>query len=150
MKLSTSLMSIVLVCWSGDLLAQNCTISASSVAFGSIDAMPGPAVDSAGNINVSCDAPASYVIRLDAGLYSGGQFIARNMGRIDGFETMQYNLYRDAARTLIWGDGTGGSSMVTGNNPGTPQSIPLYGRIHGGQNLPAGQYSDVVTVTVDW
>ena len=150
MKFLTSFLIIGLALWSQNLLAQTCTVSTSPMAFGSIEATSGPAVDSAGSVNVNCDAPAAYAIRMDAGIHSGGQFVARGMSRIEGFETMQYNLYRDAARTLIWGDGSGGSSMVTGNNPGTSQSIPLYGRIYSGQNLPPGEYSDIVTVTVDW
>ena len=135
---------------SGNLLAQNCSVNASPMSFGGLEAASGPAVDSAGNLTVNCDAPASYLIRLDAGLHSNGQFIARKMSRVQGTESMEYNLYRDASRTLIWGDGTGGSSAVQGTNPGFPQTISLYGRIYGGQNLHIGDYTDIVTVTVDW
>jgi spore coat protein U-like protein len=143
-------MAIGLLLVSGNLLAQNCSVDASPMSFGGLEAAPGPAVDSAGSVTVNCDAPASYLIRLDAGLHSNGQFIARKMRRVQGFESMEYNLYRDASRTLIWGDGTGGSSAVQGTNPGIPQMISLYGRIYGGQNLHIGDYTDIVTVTVDW
>lgn len=150
MKFRTGLLTIGLAVWSQNLLAQTCTVSTTPMAFGSLESTSGPAVDSAGSVNVNCDAPASYVIRIDAGLHSGGQFIARNMSRMQGFEMLHYNLYRDASRTLIWGDGTGGSFVVTESNPGVSQSIPLYGRIYAGQNPQAGDYADVVTVTVDW
>jgi spore coat protein U-like protein len=69
---------------------------------------------------------------------------------LGGSETMDYNLYRDGSRTLIWGDGTGGSSIVTGMGAGVTQDVTVYGRIYAGQNLVAGKYTDSITVTVEW
>mgnify|MGYP001554342022 CR=1 FL=1 len=150
MKCRISLLSLYLLFAAQGLAAQNCSVSATPMSFGGLESIPGPAVDSAGSVSVNCDGPASYLIRLDAGMHGNGQFVTRKMSRVQGSGFLDYNLYRDASRTLIWGDGTGGSSSVQGSSPGAVETIPLYGRINAGQNLQVGDYSDIVTVTVDW
>jgi outer membrane usher protein FimD/PapC len=63
-----------------------------------------------------------------------------------------YDLYRDAARTTIWGDGTGSTATYTQlsvpNN--TAQNLTIYGRISAAQDVRAGTYTDSVTVTIDF
>ena len=48
-------------------------------------------------------------------------------------EALQYNLYQDASRSLIWGDGTGGTSIysatVTVLQISTIITVTVYGRI---------------------
>jgi spore coat protein U-like protein len=56
---------------------------------------------------------------------------------------LAYNLYKDASRLLVWGDGGGGVS-----SNGTNVDLTVYGRIPGAQNVQANVYVDSVTVTV--
>ncbi|WP_399371074.1 spore coat protein U domain-containing protein [Thermosynechococcus sp. HN-54] len=66
-------------------------------------------------------------------------------GRLD------YNLYIDAARTQIWGDGTGGSTLrtlVPVNN--APTILSIFDRIPPRQFVPAGIYSDTIVVTLEY
>jgi len=146
----TSLPAILLLSFSCNTLAQSCDINVTPMAFGSLDGFPATVVDSAGSVNINCDPQVSYLIRMDAGRNSNGGFTVRKMILLGGSETMEYNLYRDSSRTMIWGDGTGGSSIVTGMGAGVTQDVPVYGRIHAGQNLMAGKYTDSITVTVEW
>lgn len=63
----------------------------------------------------------------------------------DTVTTLSYNLFTDAGRTTIWGDGTGGTSyqsLPAGSSTHTEAFI-LYGRIPGNQSqATAGNYSD--------
>ena len=46
---------------------------------------------------------------------------------------LNYNVYTDAQRTIIWGDGTAGTQVFTENaQPNNhPVTVPVYGRIFG-------------------
>ena len=59
--------------------------------------------------------------------------MARNTSRVTPPE-LAYNLYREASRSIIWGDGTGGSAVGSG----TGATHTVYGRIPSRQNVYAG------------
>jgi spore coat protein U-like protein len=66
-----------------------------------------------------------------------------------GAAALSYNLYLDAARISVWGDGSGGTSTYGPLQPAEGStSIPIYGRAPGGQNASPGNYSDTVVVTL--
>jgi spore coat protein U-like protein len=67
-------------------------------------------------------------------------------------ETMNYNLYLDAACNVIWGDGTSSTSTYTNASPpnNTPIVVTIYGRISAGQDVRAGTYTDTVTAIVNF
>ncbi|WP_407809904.1 spore coat protein U domain-containing protein, partial [Staphylococcus aureus] len=77
-----------------------------------------------------------------------GAALARQL-RQSGHQ-LNYNLYTDNARTIVWGDGTGGTSKVSTPLNGLLSfsvSVPVYGRIPARQWVAAGPYSDSVVVT---
>lgn len=150
MNYRINLPAILLLFLSCNTMAQSCHINVTPVAFGSLDGSPATVVDSAGSVHINCDPQVSYLIRMDAGRNSSGSFNPRRMLLLGRSETMEYNLYRDGSRTMIWGDGTSGSSIVTGVGAGVSQDVTIYGRIFAGQNLMVGKYSDSITVTVEW
>lgn len=118
-----------------------CTVNTASVAFGNYDVFAGASTDSTGNISVSCDTSTSYSIALSAG---SGSISARTLTGTGS--TLYYNLYADPARTLVWGDGSGGSTTVS--NTAISGSHTVYGRIPAGQNVTAGTYTDTLVITV--
>lgn len=120
-----------------------CSVSPQSVSFGNYDPLNPAALDGVGNINVSCDASTSFTISLSAG---SGTYTSRKM--MSGTEPMAYNLYTDASRLLIWGDGTGSTSTVS--TTAASGDYTVYGRIPDRQNIPAGTYTDSITVTVTY
>jgi spore coat protein U domain-containing protein, fimbrial subunit CupE1/2/3/6 len=125
----------------------SCTISVTSVNFGSYNVFGGSATDSTGTVVYSCNNMAhNVVITLSKGASSS--FNPRTMTRSG--ETLNYNLYKDAARTTIWGDGTPGTSTYTDNNPpnGTNITVTVYGRVPSGQDVSAGVYSDTVSAVI--
>lgn len=67
-----------------------------------------------------------------------------------GSEVLSYNLYLDSTRTIIWGDGTGGTQAFIQPSPplNTNIDVNVFGRIPAGQDVSAGSYSSVVTATI--
>ena len=59
---------------------------------------------------------------------------------------LNYQLYTTAARKAVWDNQTGVTQLATG----TMQTLYVYGSIPGGQNLPAGTYTDTVVITVSY
>lgn len=131
-----------------------CEINAQSLDFGLYD-LVNP-LDSSSNITVSCTlagngaAQADYLITLSVG---GGSYSAREMSNGAG-GVLYYNLYRDAARAVVWGgdaaSGMTGSIKIKPSDPPTSTVIhPVYGRIPGNQSsLAPGAYSSPAPIVV--
>jgi spore coat protein U-like protein len=122
--------------------AATCTAQPTAVAFGSYDTLDPSALDGVGEVTVQCDADTAFTIDLGSGT---GTVDQRIMSGATG--TLNYNLYTDAARTALWGDGISGSDVSAS---GTNVTTTVYGRIPGLQNVGAGSYSDTVTVTITY
>lgn len=134
----------------------SCSASTTAVAFGGYNPLSGSATDSSGNVRVTCGgalAVVSYSVALSTGSYASN-FSPRKMG--SGANRLAYNLYTSAARSTIWGDGSGGSQEVADALTivllgGTSADLPVYGRIPASQtSTPAGTYTDTVAVTVTY
>lgn len=145
-----SLWKIALFCglllgWSVPAAAQ-CSATTLGVAFGTYEPFSGSAVDSTGSIEVSCLVSLGYTVSLSTG--SGGSYNPRALS--SGGNTLNYNLFLDSARSTIWGDGSSGTSVASGEISVLlfPVSHTVYGRIPGGQNPVVGSYADTITVTV--
>jgi spore coat protein U-like protein len=132
--------------------APACTVSIVPVAFGAYSPLSGASRESVGSVGVSCSdavsSSVSYSIALSAGT---GTYASRLMASA-GY-SLTYNLFTDSGRSLIWGDGAGGSSVVgdsyTIATSPTLRAYPVYGRIPGGQTQAhQGTYADSITVTV--
>ena len=63
--------------------------------------------------------------------------------------SLNYNLYTDSTYTSIWGDGTTGTTVSgVGSNGSTGITKTIYGSIPEGQDVPAGAYTDSITITI--
>jgi spore coat protein U-like protein len=124
-------------------LSAQCGVTVQGVSFGSYDVFSTQYVDSTGAIGVSCDVATPYAVSLSPG---GGSFTDRAMA--NGPYVLLYNLYVDAARASVWGDGSGGTATVAANAASTTHTV--YGRIPARQNAHVGSYSDTITVTVNY
>ena len=122
-----------------------CSVTASALAFGSYTAS---VTDATASVSVTCTNGTTYTIALDAGTGAGATTSARLMSGPAG-ATLAYNLYRDAARSLPWGN-TIGTDVQSGTGNGTAQALTVYGRIPAAQYPTAGTYTDTVTVTVTY
>jgi spore coat protein U-like protein len=139
MKLSACILGI----WGllPGLATAACTLSVQSANFGAYDVFDNSPVDSVGNVNVACDVTTSYTIALGPG---SGTYVNRHM--LSGSNELLYNLYTDAARTIVWGDGSGSTATVVSS--GINNNHTIYGRIPARQNVSVGAYADTVIVTL--
>ncbi|HEU5286718.1 MAG TPA: spore coat U domain-containing protein [Sphingomicrobium sp.] len=117
-----------------------CEVSPQEVDFGAYDPLSATALNGVGNVQVTCDLPTSFVVSLGPGT---GTVANRRM--TGGAAQLNYNLYKDAARLFVWGEGLAGVSTL-----GTNVQLTVYGRIPAGQTVPADVYVDSVAVTVDF
>ncbi|HZG21966.1 MAG TPA: spore coat U domain-containing protein [Herbaspirillum sp.] len=122
-----------------------CTVVGSTIAFG---AYTQSVVNQSGTITVLCTNGTAYNVGLDAGTGTGATVANRKMSAAGG-GTLNYALYRDAARTNNWGS-TIGTDTATGTGSGLTQTLTVYGQIAAAQTPLAGAYSDTVTVTLTY
>jgi len=137
--------------------AASCTVSAIAIAFGTYIPSASSPTDNTGSVTVTCTAllqAVQYTIALNAGQNSGGNFAGRRMRNTAGTSFLSYQVFTNAARTTVWGSGTGGTSTVSDSYScvtciNQSRSYPDYGRLLGGQfSARPGLHSDTITVTV--
>lgn len=132
-----------------------CNVTVTSLPFGSYNIFSPTPLDSTANLSVSCNIPPQHpqsplpvAVSLSPG-NSGG--FAQRWLQAAGPDNLRYNLYTSAAFSTVWGDGGGTSSIVTVYvTSATPFNGRIYGRIPAQQNIRAGSYSDIITVTIDY
>ncbi|MEC5343632.1 spore coat U domain-containing protein [Brenneria populi] len=101
-----------------------------------------------GSIVVTCTPGVAISIELDYGLH-GGSSARRYVMNTAGSVSLPYQLYRDSARTQVWG--TGDLAMSIASFPTTTQTYTVYARYFGASPLPpAGVYTDSVTVSLTY
>ena len=130
--------------------AIQCRITVTPLSFGTYSPTVPTHLDVIGQLDVRCQGqPGSFTVILGPGV-SGDQ-LARTLS-IGGATNLNYNLYRDAARTQIWGDGIPPTFVVSGVRPsrGRPTfyNYPVYGRVFANQAPNPGIYADNLLVTV--
>lgn len=129
-----------------------CTISTTPLAFGTYNVFSSSPLDSSAQVSFRCTGLIQLFVTVDLDKGGAATFGARRMQQ--GAENLSYNLYMDAARTVIWGDGTGGTQhyqqLIVLSLLGQTINIPLYGRIPAGQDVAAGPYTNTVVATIDF
>lgn len=109
-------------------------------------------VDATGYIKFKCSSnntsSINIIITLSKGLYSNN-YSMRYMKNTNNNYYLAYNLYIDAARTQIWGDGSGGTFVYSASvTPGVENTVIIYGRIPANQNPFIGNYEDRIIATI--
>jgi len=151
--LAAALAALGLLCTSATASAQQmrCSITnAVGPSFGPYDTLSPSPRDSAGFISFRCErvGPSDMIV-IEISRGQGHSFMPRGMSRRG--ERLEYNLYLDAARTVIWGDGSRGTSRYQVRpSEGRTESVPIYGRIPPRQTVVPGSYSDHVVLTVNY
>jgi len=127
-----------------------------AMSLGTYDGFQPTSLDSSGVFTVSCfrlggGATQPITVGIGPSSVSGG-IATRQLRLVAGADLLTYNLYRDAGRTLVWGN-TIGTNTVTQNltvaNLSTNSTtFTIFGRINALQDVRAGTYNDSLTVTV--
>jgi spore coat protein U-like protein len=146
--LARNLLPLLILCIQTDFVLANCAFtSITGVSFGIYDVFSAiPNNNGVGSITVNCrGGTSSFVMSLSSGL--SNSYISRIM--MNGANSLNYNLYTNAGRTLVWGDGSGGSLTLTGLGNGKT-TLNVFGQIPPGQNAKVGIYTDNIVVTVNF
>jgi spore coat protein U-like protein len=134
--------------------ANTCSVAATGHAFGAYDTLT--PLSGTSTITVTCTHSTNpahtfpYTIALSTG---PGTYALRQMA--GGGDTLTYNLYTDAAHTIVWGNATAGTSTVSGSivvasGSGASgfQTQTVYGLITAPQNVRAAPYATTSPITV--
>ena len=130
-------------------IVASCAVSASDLNFGAYASNQNTPVQGQTVIQLLCGAGAVAELSLDAGTGPGGNTDRRRMEQDEGRDRLDYGLYQDPGRTVHWGDRSGVDTLEV-QTTGTPQTVPVYGQIPGGQRVRDGTYSDTITVQVTY
>lgn len=125
----------------------NCTISAAPLAFGSYDpvvANASAALDGSSTVTITCTRGSTSTVGLDAGTNASGS--VRRLS--NGTQFLTYELYKEAARTNVWG-GTGTGLQNPGAAPSNAaRPLTVHGRVTPGQDVAVGAYTDTIVATI--
>ena len=136
-------------------MGQTCTAAASGPTFGIYNPYAASPSGITGTVSVTCSAlfglSLNYSIRLDGG--ASGAVASRAMA--GGASRLGYQLYTNAAHSVIWGDGTGGSVTVSDGYSlaalgSVTKNYTIYGLIPAGQTVAVGGYLDTVTILITY
>jgi spore coat protein U-like protein len=143
-----------------------CTMSTSGLAFGNYDPTSASAVAANGSISFMCTYTGTgFTATLTISPGKSGSYTNRTL--TFGAQSLNYNIYVNAADTEIFGGGTGsgvtgtyyyylcypGGGVVCsggGGQSGTQYVAPMYGLLPGGQDVSAGTYSDTIIATLTY
>ena len=135
--------------------AVHCTVSASGLSFGRYTPGTPLSNDSTATLSLTCSSPAPMPMPVRLSIALEGAAAPRQLAGTGG-HGLRYQLYVDAARSIPWGDGTGGTApiIVEGIVSRTlplHQTVPAYGRLLGRQtNTQAGTYFAQQTITISY
>jgi spore coat protein U-like protein len=139
-------------------LAQQTTCNGGNVSLslGTYDAFQAVSLDSSGIFMVTCTrsgGPPTTTVTMGIGPSTvSGTIATRQMRLVAGTDLLTYNLYRDAGRTLVWGNTVGtntvAQNITLGNNSSGSLTFTIFTRINALQDVRAGTYNDSLTVTV--
>lgn len=125
-------------------VADNCVINlASDLDFGTVSQLAGT-IDQSAEIQMRCATDTAWSMTLDNGQNaSNGQ---RRMAFNGNY--IAYELYRDPARLIRWGDTRATGANDIGDN--NDLALIVHGRVPAQPTPPAGSYQDTITVTLTY
>lgn len=121
-----------------------CKVGAASLGFGTYGVAQTADLKAQGSVAYDGCGKAQIRIGLDGG--SSRNVNARTLVSSGGSK-LAYQLYKDSARSKVWGTGSGALAFTPSSGTG---SLVVYGTIPGGQSVPVGRYTDTVLVTIDF
>jgi spore coat protein U-like protein len=134
-----------------------CTVDVRPLSFGYYDPLAGAPLDAVSQVIYVCGnlddrakpENGNKAIRIEMTTGTAGQFTPRYMSA-GPTDHLEYNIYLDATRTTIWGQGAFGTDVYIDSNPPnkTSVTVPVFGRVRQLQDVPEGQYVDVLTVRI--
>lgn len=133
--------------------AAQCTLTTTGLRFGALTPQAATTATALGTVVLTCRGTTGELMRYQLQLTRGqGSYRQRIMQ--SGAARLAYNLYLDADRTRIWGDGSEGtgelSEVVRLPGPVYRRLYPIYGRILSTGTVDAKPYVDTVLVQLSY
>jgi spore coat protein U-like protein len=133
-------------------LGSTCVVSASNVSFGAINPAQTGNATANGTITATCTKGSAYTLTVNTG--NSGVYTSRSMtGAATGnTDVLAYNLYIDSAHANIFGNPSASSSTSQYSSSGTggTQTFTMYGQLSLNQYVTPDNYSDNLTVTLNY
>jgi spore coat protein U-like protein len=133
------------------LVTPNCRMTLTPLSFGNYDPLGANAtgeLDATATLSLTCTRNSIATIAIDQGQNPAGGNLTRRLA--SGDQRLDYQIYRDAARTETWSVGENAVRYVSTAGISSTNQMMVYGRIPSGQDVAGGSYNDVVTATVDF
>lgn len=135
-----------------------CTASASALAFGLYDTLLASNGDTAGTVTVTCTPGLGSPLQSNYTITIAGTGAAGDTVRAvtSGSRRLYFQLYKDPARSVVWGNGGSSGPGVTSSVVSASTVLPaaqthtVYARMSAGQKVPPGLYLGGLQVTVDY
>lgn len=127
-------------------IVDGCTVSAAPLVF----AMPVPTnqdFDSTSSITVRCNPNLAFTLNIDNGLHAQGN--NRRVYNASANDHLNYTIHQTPPPTQVWGRGN--TRNLAGNSGPTGIVVyPVYGRLKGEAGAAPGNYSDLLTISIDF
>jgi spore coat protein U-like protein len=121
-----------------------CQVDAKPVAFGVVDVRQRS--DSTGEVAVSCAIATPFKVAI-TGIGSPGNRYMTGPGN----GRLSYELFTDPSFSTRWGDGSGAGQEVAAASDGeSTKRLTIYGRVPEQNAVPAGGYSDSLTIELSF
>lgn len=120
-----------------------CNINSGQLNFGNYNAVSELDSNISSGVVINCDTEQFLTININSG--NAPDFNARHL-LSSNEEQLNYNLYLDSGRTVIFGDGTNGSFNYSGTIK--DKTVNVYGKIPKLQPIPPGSYSDSLELSI--
>lgn len=148
----------LLLCASLPSQATLCVALATPLSFGLYDSLLAVGNETTALVTVTCtpglfDPLATPYTLTIAGTGTGGDTV-RSLG--SGSNRLHYQVYKDAARSVVWGNGGTSGPGVTGSTVSSAPLVPslqiqtAYARMPARQVVAPGIYLGSLLVTVDY
>lgn len=130
--------------------APHCTVSATTLSFGSYSAAAHTPDDLTATIRITCVTASRVPAQVHGMLSLSSGIEVRQM--ISGRATLRYQLYTDPGRSVAWGSGGLLAVTISGVATATEPlrlSIPVYGRVLARQfTATEGSYADTIAISL--
>ena len=133
---------------SGSAIGASCSItSVPTLGFPNYDVFNLAATTTSQTAKFRCDNDVNITIGI--GKSSTSNSIANRQMSAGGADRLNYNIYKNAGFTLLWGDGTAGTTALVVATNNQNANVPIFGKIDPGQDVTVGNYSDTVVLSVN-
>ncbi|WWO99545.1 MAG: spore coat U domain-containing protein [Candidatus Dasytiphilus stammeri] len=132
------------------------SIHLNTINFGNVTSIQQP-IDTLssydlGSIVLKCTPGVNVNLALDSGINRMGNISqGRLLKKKSGNKMLRYQLFQDAAHSIIWGNDINGGNSKSIIILGIVNKYYIYARLFNSNILPeAGQYEDIVTMTISY